>query len=185
MIFSDKKKDIPAEFRAIAIRVNKHHEALAFIGFSLSHYGCFAWPNREGSFKHSNTLFATLLDQDFFYMQCILFETLEPEFLILEIDNRKSISRDDVEVMFRECNILFSGDIFHFFEEIKSYSTQEEYNRIKKYFQWKIDEIKNSQNDPAEYEKIVNQRIIAKKSGNADYFRNMGKNLSTNQQTNI
>ena len=38
---------------------------------------------------------------------------------------------------------------------------------------------------PAEYEKIVNQRTIAKKSGNADYFRNMLKNLSTNQQTNI
>lgn len=185
MEFSDKKKDIPAEFRAIAIRVNKHHEALAFIGFSLSHYGYFAWPNREGSFKHSNTLFATLLDQDFFYMQCILFETLEPEFLILEIDTRKSISRDDVEVMFRECNILFSGDIFHFFEELKKYTKPINYNQIKGFLQWKIDELEDAKKDPAGYKEIINQRIKAKIAGNAEYFRNMEKKLSTNKPTNI
>ena len=140
----NQKIEIPAEYRTIVVRSNFAKQS----PFDASSKTPITWPESGSiSSKEKRGLFGILLCQDFDYLESVSFFYPLPRFLILEVDKRTLSTKwldPGREVEFRECNVLFNGFIEEFFEKIKEYATDEQFQKLHNSLDWKCAEIQES-----------------------------------------
>lgn len=105
------------------------------------------WPDAGNSVssEKGRGLFAVLPSQNLAYIKLLTYLSIEPGYQILEISKNDLITDkkliDTIEIEFSRCNVLFNGGLVEFLDEIKKYTTNEEFLKIFNDLKYKLDEI--------------------------------------------
>ena len=156
--------DVPKEYRLIAIRANLGKKSPTFFRTEWGGAGTHIKSTGERG------LFGILLNQNYLFIERIVYYSVEITFQILEVDSRNLIYtckdfKPEHEIEFSSCNVLFSGEIEEFLQEVKRYCTNEQYTRLFNAIGYKSAEVNESKKSPEKY--IEYCLIILKRSQTA------------------